>query len=298
MAGQNDKKYIIKKIIKKKAHGSHGGAWKIAYADFVTAMMSFFLIMWLINSLSLEQKKGIADYFAPTITIIDKKPSGEGMLAGKNAMGAGMTDMTGTLSDEIEGSDPQKVPPMNSEKVITGENIGGKKDNKVGETEKKNKLEADLSKQLLELQQQIKKQIESNQNIKALSEQIEFSITSEGLNINITDRGNKSMFPPGSSEMYDYMRTILEEVTKVIKNAPNQISITGHTDAIPYTNNQKYSNWELSADRANAIRRTLEDSGLSKEKIEYVRGSGAKNLLNKNDPTASENRRITVTLLK
>ncbi|CAO5675142.1 MAG: Motility protein B [Holosporales bacterium] len=298
MAGNNDQKKIIKKIYKKANHAHHGGAWKIAYADFVTAMMAFFMLMWLINSISVEQKKGIADYFAPNFTVLkSQKASNDGMMAGKNATGVGMTDMTGGTSED-SSNDSSKTANANSDRLMNEDNTGGKKNDKEGGIQNDKKSEAAMSKDLLEIREQLKRAIESNISLKALSNQIEFSVTNEGLNINITDRGNHSMFPPGSIEMYDYMRDVLKEVSNIIKKTTNMMSITGHTDAIPYASTKNYTNWELSADRANAVRRMLEENGILKDRIEYVRGRESKELLNKNDPSAAENRRITITLLK
>ncbi|MBP9752428.1 MAG: OmpA family protein [Proteobacteria bacterium] len=299
MAGNNDQKKIIKKIYKKSKHAHHGGAWKIAYADFVTAMMAFFMLMWLINSISVEQKKGIADYFSPNFTAINKnKASNDGMMAGKNATGVGMTDNTGGVTDE-SNENASKVANANSDRLINEDNTGGKKNDKDGGADKSDqKSEAAMSKDLLEIREQLKRAVESNVSLKALSNQIEFSITSEGLNINITDRGNNSMFPPGSVEMYDYMKNLLKEISLVIKQTKNLLTITGHTDAIPYASTRNYSNWELSADRANAVRRFLKGTDIPNERFESVKGRESKDLLNKNDPSAPENRRITITLLK
>lgn len=260
MADEEPKK-IIKKIFKKGGHGHHGGAWKIAYADFVTAMMAFFLVMWLINSISTEQKKGIADYFTPNHTkILGTKPGNDGVLGGQALQGK----------------------------------LYAEKNNK---SDKPSEEDAKKEAILLDTQKKVQDALESNVTLKSMSDQVQFEITPDGLNINIVDKEGRSMFPSGSTEMFDYMQGILKEVAKSISATTNKIMITGHTDAIAYTSTKKYTNWELSADRANATRRVLEENNIIPDRIEYVRGREARELIDK-DPTAPQNRRITITLLK
>lgn len=303
MAGVKDeRKKIVKKIYKKASHGGHhGGAWKIAYADFVTAMMAFFLLLWLLNSVSLEQKKGIADYFTPNFIKLKLKPSGEGVLEGVNIEGESLTNNTGSVTDEEENEDKKKY--KNSSEKQNHENSAGSKRMDTGKSKEIDKaVDPEYEKKkidsLIEIQEQIKKNIESNANLKAMINQIIFEMTAEGLNINIVDKENRSMFPTGSAEMYDYMRTVLTEIANTIRDKPNKIGISGHTGSTPFADTKNYTNWELSSDRANASRRVLESNGIANEKLDYVKGRESRDLIKKENPIAPENRRITITLIK
>jgi chemotaxis protein MotB len=242
-----DKKEIrvIKKIFKKGSHAHHGGAWKIAYADFVTAMMAFFMLMWLINVITEEQKKGIADYFTLNFT--------------KNHEGDTTEDVLVHHEEE-----PQK--------------------------EENNPL--------VQLKKKIEQFLLQNNNLKSLMNNIHIKITSAGLNIDIMDTDGRSMFVPGGIEMLAPMKDILNEVTKILNDTINKISITGHTDAVQYTNTKNYSNWELSVDRANATRKKLEQIGFDKNRMHAVQGKESKELFDPINPSSPKNRRITITLLK
>lgn len=267
----NKDKKIIKRIIKKGDHGHHGGAWKIAYADFVTAMMAFFLIMWLVNSVSIEQKKGIADYFSPHFTIIKADPKSDTVLSGAYVI-------------EKESLDEEDVEKTKEEDQET--------------EEKKKQQRTEEDKVLLESQDKLVKSLESNIALKAISEQVAFRVSDDGLDINIVDKEDRSMFPPGSIEIYDYMRSVIKEIAKTLRLTENNIGISGHTDSIAYANTKNYTNWELSADRANAVRRALEAEGVSSDRVRFVKGYASKELLDKENPESPKNRRITITILR
>lgn len=306
MARDPNKK-IIKKIFKKAAHGHHGGAWKIAYADFVTAMMAFFLLMWLISSVTDEQKRGIADYFAPSMIKVESRAGNNGMLAGQNVMGENNSDMKGLGNNEnrneVQTETTSTFFSKNSEKKERKEaeqkkNTESSEKEQNSEKQKAKDEETQKEKQLFrDIQNKIQVAIDSNANLKKYTTNILFELTEEGLNIIITDQENKAMFPAGSYEMYDYMRDILAEISGIIKEGPNQISITGHTDSVQYASTKKYSNWELSADRANATRRALVELGIPATKFNYVKGKEATEPYDKASPTSVINRRVSVTLL-
>lgn len=260
---------IIKRIVKKTIHASHGGAWKIAYADFVTAMMAFFLIMWLINSVSVEQKKGIADYFSTSFTKIKTETKADGIIPNNFSVKASFSQDT----NSTEESKDETEKMQNQEKKHEDSTL----------TEAQNKLV---------------KSLESNIALKAIVAQVAFRMSDDGLDINIADKEGRSMFPPGSVELYDYMRSVIKEIAKTLLLTKNKIGIVGHTDAIPYANTKKYTNWELSADRANAIRRALEAEGVPSERIDFIKGRASNELINNNNPSAPENRRITITILR
>lgn len=279
MAGLNKEKKIIKRIIKKSAHVHHGGAWKIAYADFVTAMMAFFLLMWLINTISIEQKKGIADYFTPNTTLIQIHKQSANIFENKDS-GNDVDSALISTDDEFNEEEPENKKKMTPQEIL-----------------EKTKEEQTL-KMFSSSKEKLRKSLESNIALKSMSEQVKFQITKDTLNINIIDQEDRSMFPPGSLEMYDYMKSVIEEIAKTIKETGRKISITGHTNAIPYANTKKYTNWELSADRANVVRRALEDAGVPPDHIAFVQGKSSMELLNKDNPASVENRRMTISLLK
>ncbi|MCX7338775.1 MAG: OmpA family protein [Alphaproteobacteria bacterium] len=322
--------------IKKKSKGQHaphhGGSWKIAYADFVTAMMAFFMLMWLISITSDEHKKGIADYFATGIINMNIRNGSRGMMAG--------TQVSPDNNSEREKSDPanteqhQSVPEKEDKKTDaeveqvakSGEkaeqNKASVSDNKInlleskkekdaksqdsskGKNESKSKAEREKNrgeeeKQFQETSQEIKNIIQQNPLLKDLTNQVTFELRSEGLLIQIMDADKqKTMFPPGSSAMMVYAKGLVGIVAKTISKMPNKIVITGHTDATPYSNAQDYGNWELSTDRANACRQVLEKNGVNKDRITSIVGKADTELFVKNDPNASQNRRFTVLLMR
>ncbi|MDO9104268.1 MAG: flagellar motor protein MotB [Methylovulum sp.] len=249
---------IIIKKIKKGGHEHHGGAWKLAYADFVTAMMAFFLLMWLLGSTTDADRKGIAEYF----------------------------------------SDPYKISLMGGMDVGDRTRIeaGGGKD--ISSQDHGQVDEKDDLKQLEKLKKTIESLIDSNPNLTEFKEQIKLETTSEGLRVIITDKENRPMFKLASSATEPQVRTILRALAPVINELPNKISINGHTDARPFPKNKTgYTNWELSGDRANAARSELEMGGLAEEKILRVTGLSSSIPLNPTDPLDPMNRRISIVVM-
>jgi len=257
-------------IIKKKvmAAGHHGGAWKIAFADFMTAMFAFFLVMWLLSSSSPKQLRGIAEHF--------QMPLSEALKGGP-AINNSPSVIPG-------GGDP----PLTKDEI------------------KKPKSEEDLEamanaediERLDNLKKQLDEMIESSPLLKQFSPQLLIDITPEGLRIQIVDSSNRPMFDRSSAVVQSYMHTILREISPVINAQPNKITLSGHTDATKYAQGDKsYSNWELSADRANASRRELVAGGLQEVKILRVMGVASSMNLNQEDPFAPVNRRISIVVL-
>lgn len=268
---------IIVKRVKKAAHGHHGGAWKIAYADFVTAMMAFFLLMWLLGSTTKAQREGIAEYFKAPLKISMSGGSGAGD-ASSVIKGGGM-DLS-RKQGQVEKSDtPQKKKTINLEAARA-------------EQER-------LERQALEnLKARLENLIESNAFLKQFKKQLLIDITSEGLRIQIVDEKNRPMFNVGSAVMQSYAREILAEIARVLNDVPNAISLSGHTDATPYSGGERgYSNWELSADRANAARRELVAGGIAEGKILRVVGLGSAVPFDKDDPYNPINRRISIIVM-
>jgi chemotaxis protein MotB len=257
-------------IIKRKviAAGHHGGAWKIAFADFMTAMFAFFLVMWLLSSSSPKQLTGIAEHF--------KMPLSEALKGGPAISNSPSVIPGG--GDPLTKMQEIQMPKTDSEKSMESE------------AEDIGRLE-DLKKQLDDM-------IESSPVLKQFQPQLQIDITPEGLRIQIVDSSNRPMFDRSSAVVQPYMHSILRELSPVINAQPNKITLSGHTDATKYAKGDKsYSNWELSADRANASRRELVAGGLQEVRILRVMGVASSMHLNQEDPFAPVNRRISIVVL-
>ena len=273
---------IIIKRVKKVAGGHHGGAWKVAYADFVTAMMAFFLVMWLVVSMPEEKLSGISEYF--------KNPSvlrGTSQAPPPAAMGAGGS-----------GTNPVKVGPSNISPTMDGEGP------KIGEVEEvpdaeeaKRLAEEEEKRELQSLKEELEAAIEKSQALQPFKDQLLLDITPEGLRIQIVDEQNRPMFDSGSATLKNYTREILKELTPYIDSVDKRISLSGHTDTTPYASRNGYSNWELSADRANAARRELVSAGLPESKVSRVVGLSSSVLFDKDQPTNPINRRISIIIM-
>jgi len=292
MAGA-DQSIVIKRI-KKAAHAHHGGVWKLAYADFVTAMMAFFLLLWLLNSVTEEQLEGISNYFAPAS--ISPSQSGSGEMFGGKVLGE-----PGAMPDKM--ARPSVTVDLPQPKAGTGgEQFSG--DKKAAETATDEQAEELLrrkeEKEFREAEEEIRKAIDSMPSLKALAKSLLIDDTPEGLRIQIVDQEGLAMFPRGSAQMYVHTRRVLELVSKVITKMPQRVSIAGHTDATKYASgdNSGYTNWELSADRANASRRALIELGVPNERVSVVVGKADTDPLVKNDPANASNRRISIVLLR
>ncbi len=335
--GSNAAPLIIKKIKKTKGAPHHGGAWKVAYADFVTAMMSFFLLLWLLNVTTDIQKRGIADYFEPTIA--SKSQSGAGGVLGGLTMGQpGAQDSpssppnfqlavaalrqpddgdegdlsgssgAGDTGDKTGGNTPNNKAGGSTSKDQAGGPTAGdqtaaaadakKPVEQMTEAELQKRLEAREEKQFAAAEFALRQAIQDVPELKNLADNLLIDRTPEGLRIQIVDQEKRSMFPLGSAQMVDNAQKLLALVALVVQKLPNKVSITGHTDAAPYAFGRYYTNWELSADRANASRRELINDGVPADRIEKVVGLADRDPLVPNDPRAPSNRRISIVLLR
>lgn len=266
---------IVIKKIKKGGHGHHGGAWKVAYADFVTAMMAFFLLLWLLASTSEGQKKGIADYFTPTVGL-------------KDEMGIGFE---GGISPLEEGTNKSELMPPG---LIPGQVEQGP----TPEAPKESMIESDNEGKLFEkAEQEMRQAMESDPNLREFTENIRMEQTPEGLKLEMLDDDKHPMFLPGSVHLSDFGQKILTAMTPLIKKMPNLISITGHTDSSPL-GKLGYTNWELSSDRANTARRFLVGQGLHERRIGKIVGRADMELKLPEIPSSPRNRRIEIILLK
>lgn len=292
-----DEKPIIIKRIKKGGGGHHGGAWKVAYADFVTAMMAFFLLLWLLNVTTDEQKNAIANYFDPTHPKVSESLSGAGGVMGGLSMSP-----KGAMA-----TDKQSMAPDRAQRPVAGRDPTKKLTEKKADADKNQNPSIEKAKEVLrkveeqrfkQAEQQVKQAIQDNPQLAALSKNLIVDMTPEGLRIQIVDQEGRPMFALGSAQMFEETRLLLQNVSAIIQKLPNQISVRGHTDSLAYGGRSDYTNWELSSDRANASRRTLLESGLPVKRLNNIVGKADTEPLVKDNTADPRNRRISIVLLK
>lgn len=267
-------------VIKRKkvvAGGAHGGAWKIAYADFVTAMMAFFLLMWLLGSTAKGDLQGIAEFFQNPLKIASHGGSGSGDAT--SILKGGGKDLTRQSGQVKRGEvESKRVTSFSKEAQL--------------ESRRKEQEQLEV------LKVQIEKMIEQTPQLAQFKKQMLLDITSEGLRIQIVDEQNRPMFDLSSAELKPYTRDILRKIGLALNSVPNRVSLTGHTDAAQFAAGDRgFSNWELSANRANASRRELVVGGMEESKVLRVVGLASTVLFDKNDPLNPVNRRISIVVL-
>ncbi|HMX15914.1 MAG TPA: flagellar motor protein MotB [Rhodocyclaceae bacterium] len=276
MSDDSQQPIVVKKI-KKGGGGHHGGAWKIAYADFVTAMMAFFLLMWLLGSTTKGDLKGIADYFQAPLKVALFGGSGSG--DSSSLLQGGGEDLTRAHGQVKRGDVEAEKRTINLQALRAD-----------FEKQEKEKLET--------LKVQIEKMVDVDPVLKQFKSQLLLDLTSEGLRIQIVDEKNRPMFDSASSELKPYTRQILREIGRALNGVENRISLSGHTDATPYSGGDRgFGNWELSTNRANASRRELVAGGLTDAKVMRVVGLASTVLYDKDDPQNPINRRISIIVM-
>jgi len=302
---------IIKKVKKVVGGGHHGGAWKVAYADFVTAMMAFFLLLWLLNATTEEQKKGIAEYFSPVTTFtpdsVSESPSGAGGVMGGRSMtseGAMVNDtspvgITVALPGSKEDSEAQTEQPTDgtkdSQQLAEEEEAP---DQAVDRTEV-DRLARELEEErFAQAEADLRQALESVPDLSDFAKNLVIDQTPEGLRIQIIDQEGRSMFASGSAEMFPHTQRLLALVADAVKTLDNPVAIKGHTDSTPYASGKDYSNWELSTDRANSSRRALLAAGLPAARIASVVGRADQEHFVPEEPNSPRNRRISIVLLR
>ena len=269
---------IIIKRVKKGGHAAHGGAWKIAYADFVTAMMAFFLLMWLLGSTAKGELQGISDYFSSPLKVA--MAGGDGSGNSSSVIPGGGNDLS-KVHGQVRRSDTDSEKARR-QSIDTARAERAKQD----------------AQRIKTLQAKIDALITENPRLNEYKSQIRIDVTPDGLQIQIVDDQNRPMFDSGSAMVKPYMRDILREIGAALNGVENRVSLAGHTDAVPYGNSDRgYSNWELSSDRANATRRELVAAGMPDAKLGRVVGLAASDLLEPDNPRSAANRRITITVL-
>ncbi len=269
---------IIVKKVKKGGHAVHGGAWKIAYADFVTAMMAFFLLMWLLGSTSEGDKKGLSDYFNAPFKVAMMGGTGAG--ASNSILPGGGRDLTQRSGQSPQGSGADPIQKKMATAMVKAE------------------IARQDAKTLAGLSAKISAVIANSPKLIEFSSQIRLSTTPDGLQIQIVDDQRRAMFDSGSAVLKPYMRDILKEIGAALNGVENKISLDGHTDRAPYSNAARgYSNWELSSDRANASRRELVAAGMPDDKLARVVGLASSILLEPESPMSPVNRRISIIVM-
>ena len=268
---------IIIKRVKKGGHASHGGAWKIAYADFVTAMMAFFLLMWLLGSTTEGDKNGIADYFASPLKVALMGGTGSG---GSNSILTGGGRDLSQADGQTDGGDGERTEKLRGAQTAQAQ------------------FRQQESERLDKLRDKIVNVITNSPKLAEFADQIRIEKTPDGLHIQIVDAQNRPMFDSGAAMVKPYMRDILREIGAVLTDVENRISLAGHTDSQPFGNGiVGYSNWELSADRANAARRELVTAGMPDSKLIRVEGLASSQPLEPENPASQVNRRISIVIM-
>lgn len=269
---------VIRRVRKVKRGGHHGGAWKVAYADFVTAMMAFFLVLWLMAATSKPERAAISEYFRNPSPLSGSSATPAPGMAGPGGASTSMIKLGGA-TDVSRGN--SNDPFQNQQEAVP---------TAVQEREReKQRLEA--------LKQELQEAISQSQALEPFKDQLLLDITPEGLRIQIVDQQNRPMFDLGSARLMPYTQSILQELSHFIGQVPNRISLTGHTDTTAYSTRLGYSNWELSADRANAARRTLLEAGMDEAKVARVVGLSSSVLFDKANPQNPINRRISIVVM-
>ena len=268
---------------------AHGGAWKVAYADFVTAMMAFFLLLWLLNATTMEQKLGVSNYFEPTGAITGSSGSGS-VFGGVSMTEDGVEKIPGETQEMTVGSDSQVENELEKQtrQIETHDLAKSATPAEVKREEKEFKrVERAIKQALFDLPQ-----------LSALKDSVHVELTDEGLQIQLLDQSGTSLFPPGSARLTRHAELLLLLVAKMIRRMPNEITISGHTDAASFSDSRSRTNWELSLERANAARRELLKHEVTGKRIDSVVGFADKMPLLVDNPTSPQNRRISIVLLR
>jgi chemotaxis protein MotB len=283
---------MIKRVKKVMGGGHHGGAWKVAYADFVTAMMAFFLLMWLINTTSPQQKRGIADYFAPAS--VSQSTSGSGGILSGTALGDDGVKSNGSMSTVEQLAPP--APPTTKDSGQSSNKSGSTLDD-ASEQALKAALEKREEAAFESAAESLRQAMQDMPELAELSKQVLIDQTPEGLRIQLVDQEGRSMFDPGSAKPNDRAKILLRAVAKIAQRLPNRITIAGHTSANA-DGSKSQGDWPLSSARADAARQIMQDGGIDPDRVYQVSGKAASDPLFPDDPTLPGNRRIAIVLLR
>lgn len=280
---------IVVKRIKKGGGAAHGGAWKIAYADFVTAMMAFFLLMWLLGSTAQGDLEGIADHFQNPLKLAQQGGSGVG--DSSSVIQGGGEDLTRSLG-QVKRGDVQDRRTINLDAATGRQRLPPDMEDVLAQERRRERA------RLLDLKGRIEAIIEADPALRPFKDQILMDITLEGLRIQLIDEQNRPMFQSGSAELQPYTRELLRAIGRALNDVPNHVSLSGHTDSAPYAGGERgFSNWELSSNRANASRREMVAGGLEPGKVLRVVGLADTIHFNPDNPRDPANRRISIIVL-
>jgi len=293
LQGEEIEPLILKKKIKIAA-GAHGGAWKVAYADFVTAMMAFFLLLWLLNATTEEQMTGLADYFAPqSVAAESTQGIGEALAGAEAAIEGAMRSRSSPPTTSIA------IPSYGNE--AEGQDTGEERESEdLTEVNESDAVEIEQEEEILdEALERLRQSIQEDPLVQDLQDSIQFEITDDGLLIQLLDFGRRPMFEPGTSDLTRRATQLLALVSVIALDLPFDLAISGHTDSAAQPDaTASYTNWELSSDRAAASRRWMVEQNFPDERIVRVEGKADSDLLNPRDPEDEINRRISLLLLR
>ncbi len=292
---------IIKKIIDDGHGGAHGGAWKIALADMMTAMMAFFLLMWLLGASNEDQRKSIADYFKPTsqsLVAIGQLAGSNGILGGRSIIdpdgfpfAAKQTALLERLTPRSEGGpNPSTDPGQENENPYSDPD-------KLTPEQKKEVAAAQEKADFAKLEKEIEQKLSENKKLQDLKDQVSVTRDKQGLRIEIIDKADFAMFPSGSMSMQGKASNLIAEIAASLADMPNKVAIRGHTDSVPFQNKEGRNNWSLSAERAEATRQILEKNGIKESRFARIEGVADTDPFNPKDPRDPRNRRMSITVL-
>lgn len=289
---------VIKKI--QPGHGgAHGGGWKIALADMMTAMMAFFLLMWILGATQEVQRKSVADFFIPSSSMaqvqIGALAGSNGLLGGKSIIDpdgfpytAKQTNMMQMVTPRSEGGPTENEPSPNSENARDNDSQS--------KTEQKQATEAADKANFDKMEKEVREQLAANPNLEQVQNQVQFVREKEGLRIEVIDKADFSMFPLGSTKLQPQAQALMTEIAKSLAGTDNKLSVRGHTDSVAFANKEGRNNWSLSAERAEATRAMLEKSGIKSDRFTQIEGVADTAPYNPNDPKDPRNRRISITV--
>ncbi len=289
---------VIKKVIDDGHGGAHGGAWKIALADMMTAMMAFFLLMWLLGASNADQRKSIADYFKPTShsnVTMGKLAGSDGMFGGRSVIdpdgfpfSASQTSALNMVTPRSQGGPTENDPSPNG--------ADSKESGQDGDPGKKSAEAADKA-NFDKMEKEIKEAMAKNPKLDKLKDQVQFARDKDGLRIEIIDKADFAMFGLGTTTMTPRAQALLGEVSKTLAAMPNKVAIRGHTDSVQFANSDDRNNWSLSAERAEETRKIIEKKGIPGNRFAKIEGVADTAPYNPSDPKDPRNRRISITVM-
>jgi chemotaxis protein MotB len=291
---------VIKKVIDEGHGGAHGGAWKIALADMMTAMMAFFLLMWLLGASNEDQRKSIADYFRPSshsLTPFGQMAGSNGVLGGRSIIDPDAFPFAARQTGLLERLTPRSEGGPNPDTDPGPENDNPADPDKLTPEQKKQIAAQADAENFQKLEKEIKQKLSENKRLEQLKDQVAISRDKDGLRIEIIDKADFAMFPSGSNNMQGKAAALIKEVANSLATMPNKVAIRGHTDAVPFQSAEGRNNWSLSAERAEATRQLLEKNGIPGERFTRIEGVADTDPFNPKDPRDPRNRRMSITVL-